>query len=333
MRFTAALILRRFLSNRVGITAEILRWFFIIDKVMTSFVHSLIMRVFKNKKGGDKMDSLYSFIDTVLPFEFASYSFMKNSLLAIVIATPIFALTGTMIVNKRMAFFSDAMGHSALTGIAIGVAFSFTNRSLSMILFAILFSILLNVVKDRTTYGADTIISVFSSMSLAVGLAILAFQGNFNKYSSYLIGDILSISGTEIIYLFLCFILVCIIWFFSYNKINASTINRTLSKSKGINPKLYDYIFSAFIAVIVMLSIRWIGILLINSLIILPAASSRNIAKNVRTYHLFAVIFSLVMGLSGLIISYYTKIPTGPMIVILLGITFGITFFLKIKIS
>lgn len=277
------------------------------------------------------MELIYSIIDTVLPFEFTSYSFMKNSLVAILIATPIFGLIGTMIVNKKMAFFSDAMGHSALTGIAIGVLFSFTSHTLSMIIFAILFSVLLNIVKDKTTYGADTIISVFTSMSLAIGLAILSGLGSFNKYSSYLIGDILSISEPEIVYLFICLILVCIIWLFSYNKINASTINESLAKSKRINPKLYDYLFSAFIAVIVMLSIRWIGILLINSLIILPAAASRNIAHNTRTYHLYTLAFSLIMGLCGLVISYYSKIPTGPMIVILLGTTFGITFLIKVK--
>lgn len=279
------------------------------------------------------MDAIYNLMDKILPFEFISYAFMKNSLIAIILATPIFALIGTMIVNKKMAFFSDAMGHSALTGIAIGVLFSFSNHSLSMVIFAIAFSVLLNIVKDKTTYGADTIISVFTSLSLAIALAILSLKGGFNKYSSYLVGDILGISTTEIAYLFVSLIFVIILWIFSYNKINAVTINKTLAKSKNIHDKFYDYLFSAFIAVIVMLSIRWIGILLINSLIILPAASSRNISKNTRTYHLFSIIFSLVMGVSGLIISYYTKIPTGPMIVILLGITFALTFLARVKTS
>lgn len=279
------------------------------------------------------INTIYDIMDKILPFEFISYAFMKNSLLAVLISTPIFALIGTMIVNKKMAFFSDAMGHSALTGIAIGVVFSFTNHTLSMVIFAILFSILLNIVKDKTSYGADTVISVFTSLSLAIGLALLSINGGFNKYSNYLVGDILSISTSEIKYLFVCLIFVILLWVFTYNKINATTLNPTLAKSKGIHSKFYDYLFSAFIAVIVMLSIRWIGILLINSLIILPAASSRNISKNTRTYHLFSLIFSLVMGVGGLIISYYTRIPSGPMIVILLGLTFGATFLIRFKIA
>lgn len=275
------------------------------------------------------MDFIYELMNTLIPFDFISYSFMKNALLAITVSTPIFALLGTMIVNKKMAFFSDAMGHSALCGIAVGVLFGFTNHSLSMIFFAIFFSILLNFVKDRTSYGADTIISVFTSIAMALGLTLLSFSGSFNKYNSYLVGDILSITKREIVYLFICLLLVILLWIFSYNKINAESINRSLSKSKGINGKLFDYIFTAFIAVVIMLSIRWIGVLLINSLVILPAAAARNISSNTRQYHIWTVLFSMVMGLLGLIMSYYIHVPTGPMIVLLLGVTFFITFVIR----
>lgn len=153
--------------------------------------------------------------------------------------------------------------------------------------------------------------------------------GNFNKYSSYLVGDILSISNTEILYLFLAFVAVLAFWYFTFNKLNLLSINEALAKSKGVNTKLIDNIFVVLIAVIVMISIRWIGILLINSLLILPAASSRNIAKSMRSYHLFSVIFSLFSGITGLIISYYWNIPTGPMIVLISGAIYFITFGLR----
>jgi zinc transport system permease protein len=157
----------------------------------------------------------------------------------------------------------------------------------------------------------------------------LPLGGNFNKYSSYLVGDILSISTAEIVYLFIAFIVVGVFWYFTFNKLNVLSINQTLAKSRGVNTKLIDNIFAVLIAIIVMISIRWIGILLINSLLILPAASSRNIAKNMRSYHLFSVIFSVFSGIVGLIISYYYNIPTGPMIVIISGIIYFITFGLK----
>ncbi len=275
------------------------------------------------------MEVIYNILEVILPFDFMQYTFMKNAFLAILLVSPIFAIIGTMIVNKKMAFFSDALGHSALTGIAIGMLLGMTNINISMIIFAVIFALLLNFIKSKTTYGADTIISVFSSIAIALGLAILAQSGSFNKYSSYLVGDILSISESEILYLFVAFILTFIFWFYLFNKINAVSLNATLAKSKGINVKAMENIFAILIAVMVMISIRWVGILLINSLIILPAASSRNISMNMRSYHLFSIIFALFSGISGLIISYYTNIPTGPMIVIISGIIYFITFGIK----
>ena len=275
------------------------------------------------------MEVIYNILEFILPFDFMTYSFKKNAFMAIILSSPIFAILGTMIVNNKMAFFSDALGHSALTGIAIGMLFGMANINMSMIIFAIIFAILLNMVKQKTTYGADTIISVFSSIAIALGLAILSQSGNFTKYSSYLVGDILSITTNEIIYLVIAFILTVLFWKFFFNKLNCVSINQALAKSKGINATIIDNIFVIIIAIIVMISIRWIGILLINSLLILPAASSRNIAKNMRSYHGFAILFSMLSGILGLIISYYYNIPTGPMIVIISGIIYFFTFALK----
>ncbi len=279
------------------------------------------------------MEVIYSILEALIPFEFIDYAFMKNALIAIILVTPVFAILGTMIVNNKMAFFSDALGHSALTGIALGMVLGISNMNISMILFAVIFALLLNYVKNKTNYGADTIISVFSSIAIALGLAMLAQSGNFNKYSSYLVGDILSISNTEILYLFLAFIAVIAFWYLMFNKLNVTSINTTLARSRGVNTKTIDNVFAVLIAIIVMISIRFIGILLINSLLILPAASSRNVAKNMRTYHLFAVIFSLFSGITGLIISYYWNIPTGPMIVLISGLIYFITFGLKKRIK
>ena len=277
------------------------------------------------------MEVIYSVLEAIIPVEFIDYTFMKNALLAIILITPVFAILGTMIVNNKMAFFSDALGHSALTGIAIGMVLGITNINIGMILFAIIFAILLNYVKNKISYGADTIISVFSSIAIALGLAMLAQSGNFNKYSSYLVGDILSITNIEILYVFIAAIIVYIFWYFTFNKLHLISINSTLAKSKGINVKRIDNVFVVLIAIMVMISIRWIGILLINSLLILPAASSRNIAKNMRQYHLFAIIFSIFSGITGLIISYYFNIPTGPMIVLISGIIYFTTLLAKKK--
>ena len=254
------------------------------------------------------------------------YSFMKNALLAILIITPLFGLLGTMIVNKKMAYFSDALGHSALTGIAVGILCGVQDTTISMVIFAVLFALLLNKISSRNTASTDTIISVFSSCSVAIGLAILSAGGNFSKYSAILVGDILSITKQEIWYLVGILVFTILFWVLGFNYMNAISIHRTVAKSKQIPVKLMDNLFAVLVALIVMLSIKWVGILIINALLILPAASSRNIAVNMREYHLFSLIFSLFSGVVGLVVSYYTNVATGPMIVIFASIIYFATY-------
>ena len=188
-------------------------------------------------------------------------------------------------------------------------------------------------VVQRFRTSTDTIISVFSSCSVAIGLAILSKGGNFSKYSSILVGDVLSITKTEIVYLIVIFVVTIVFWVLCFNKLNAICIHRSVAKSKGIHVRLLDNLFAVLVALIVMLSIKWIGILIINALLILPAASSRNISENMREYHFFSVLFSVFSGIVGLAVSYYTNVATGPMIVIIASVIYFSTFIFGRKLK
>lgn len=271
------------------------------------------------------MEYYYHIIDTLLPFSWVQYEFMKNALLAVLFITPLFGVLGTLIVNNKLAFFSEALGHSALTGIAIGVVLGIMDTTVSMLIFAIVFALGLNYIRKRKTVSTDTVISVFSSFSSAVGLMILSRGGNFSKYSGLLVGDILSITDREIISLLVLFVVTLLFWNLAFNKLHAISINESLARSKNIPVDLLDHAFVILIALIVMFSIKWVGILIINALLILPAAGSRNLAKNMREYHLFAVMISVFCGVLGLILSYYTNTATGPTIVILASLFFFLT--------
>lgn len=275
------------------------------------------------------MNIIYKILEYLLPFSWIDYDFMKNALLAVLIITPLFGILGTMIVNNKMAFFSDALGHSALTGIAIGTLFGVADTNLSMVVFAVVFALLLNRIKRRKTVSTDTVISVFASLSMAIGLVILSRGGNFAKYSALLVGDILSITAKELFFLFLIFLVALLFWFASFNKLHAISVNESLAKSKNINIKRMEDAFGVLIAIIVMFSVKWVGILIINALLILPAAASRNISSNVREYHLFSILISLFSGILGLVLSYYMSIATGPTIVILAAIIFFVTLMLQ----
>lgn len=268
-------------------------------------------------------------LEKLIPFSFMQYDFMKNAFLAMLIITPLFGILGTMIVNNRMAFFSDALGHSAFTGIAVGLLFGMADTSISMVTFAVLFALLLNWIKRRNTVSTDTIISVFSSLGTAAGLVILSRNGEFSQYSSLLVGDVLSITPKEILLLLFIFAVTMIFWCICFNQLHAMSINESLARTKGVKTVLIDNCFAVIIALIIMLSIKWIGILIINALLILPAASARNLAGNMREYHGFSVIFSVFSGMLGLILSYYNNTATGPTIVLVASAVFFLTLIAK----
>lgn len=257
------------------------------------------------------------------------YEFMRHAFLAILLITPLFGLMGTMIVNNKMAFFSDALGHSAITGIALGVVMGLSDTTLAMVIFGIVFALFLNFIKYRGKAGSETVISVFASCGLAVGLAILSIGGNFSRYNALLIGDILSITTKELIGLGIAFVITLVFWIVSFNRLHFVSINPSLAKSKGFSVMLYDNLFVVLLAVIVMLSIKWVGLLIINALLILPAAAARNLAKDMRSYHLISVMIAVVCGIGGLVLSFYTDIATGPMIVLLASVVFFATFLKK----
>jgi zinc transport system permease protein len=133
-------------------------------------------------------------------------------------------------------------------------------------------------------------------------------------------------TNREILYLVLIFVATLLFWWVAVNKLNAISIHPTLAKSRHISVHLIEDIFAVLIALVVTLSIKWIGILLINALLILPAASARNISCNMREYHGYAILFSVFSGLVGLVVSYFTNVATGPMIVIVASVIYFATY-------
>lgn len=277
------------------------------------------------------MSLWYSIIDFLFPFEWAQYDFMKNALLGVLLVTPMFGILGTMVVNNKMSFFSDALGHSALTGIAVGVMLGVDNTLVSMLAFSILLTIAIINVKNAKTASVDTIIGVFSSSAVALGIVILSYNGGFNKYSAYLIGDLLSISNNDIFMLIISFIAVLLIWFTCFNKFLLVSINHTFARSRGINVKFYEYVFTILVAIIVTISIQWVGILVISSMMILPAASARNISNNIRQYHIYSISIAVISGILGLFLSYHFGCATGATIVLISSVFFAFTYFISLR--
>lgn len=277
--------------------------------------------------------NIWYLICDALPVEMLQWDFMKNALLAILLMAPLFGLLSTMIVTGRMSFFSDALGHSAFTGIAIGAICGVAAPIGVAVLFSLVFALLFSYVRSRSSQAADTLIGVFSSTAVALGIFIATLNGgSFTKYNKYLIGDILSVTASEIGLLALTLVGVIVFWVLFSNRLTLSNIHPALAFSRGVPVARIQTVFTAAIAVVVTLSISSVGLLILNSLLVLPAAAARNVSRNLKQYHLFSVLFALVSGLLGLTASYYLGTSSGAAISLCLALIFAVTFcFRKVR--
>ncbi len=274
--------------------------------------------------------SIWYAICDALPLEMLHWEFMANAFLAILVMAPLFGLMSTMIVTGRMSFFSDALGHSAFTGIAIGAICGISAPVWAAVLFSIVFALLFSFVRSRSNQAADTLIGVFSSAAVALGIFVATLGGNsFTKYNKYLIGDILSISPTEIGLLTLTLVAVLAFWVFFSNRLTLTAIHPQLASSRGIPVQLSQTVYTVAIAIVVTLSISSVGLLILNSLLVLPAAAARNISRNLKQYHGYSVLFALTAGVFGLTLSYYLGASAGAAISLILALIFAITFCLR----
>ena len=274
------------------------------------------------------MELLYALLGA-LPFDWLQHGFMKNAFLAVLLVTPLFGLLSTMVVSNRMAFFSDSLGHGAFTGLAVGVLLGWLSPLLSLVAFSVVFALLITYIKNRSSASTDTIIGVFSSTGIALGLMLMSRGGGFNKYSSYLIGDLLSISPEEIDSLFFVFLAVVLVWALVFNSLLVLSINASFARSRGVAAFLTEGLFASVLAVVVAVSIQWVGLLIINSLLVLPAAAARNIAQDVKSYHLLSVAIALLSGVAGLLLAYYCNMAAGASIVVVAAAVFFLTLLLK----
>ena len=251
-----------------------------------------------------------------LPFDWAHYAFMQNALLAVLIAAPLFALLGCMVIHNQMAFFSEAMGHATLTGLAIGALLGVGDPTLCMVGFALALAAAIVALRRHSAASTDTVIGLVMAFVVALGIVILSRGGGFGKYSRFLIGDILTITPAEILRLLVLAAVVGLVWVFWFNRLFLVSLNRPLARSRGISAWTAELMFAMLIALVVTVCIPWVGLLVINSLLILPAAAARNLARNTAGYVRLSLAAGVVSGVAGFVASYYWKTATGATIVL-----------------
>ena len=264
------------------------------------------------------------------------YGFVINAMICALLIGPILGGIGTMVVTKKMAFFSEAVGHAAMTGIAVGVLLGepFSAPYISLFTYCILFGLIINYTKNRTKMASDTLIGVFLAMSIALGGSLLIYVSakvNSHALESILFGSILTVNDTDIYILVVSAIIIGCVLIPYLNKMLLASFNPSLAIVRGVNVKLIEYIFIVIVTVITIASVKIIGSILVEALLLIPAASARNISKNIKTFIVYSILFSTLSCLLGILLPliFEVSIPSGPAVIIIAVIIFFITILIK----
>lgn len=273
------------------------------------------------------LSPLYYLVADLLPFECLQARFMQQALVGLLLLSPMAATMGVQVVSFRMAFFSDAISHSAFTGIALGLIFS-VDPHWTMPLFGLLVGLGIVAVLRHSALSADTVIGVFFSAAIAFGLAVVSRDRTVARdLQRFLYGDILTISDVDILWLMGLFAALALFQTLSYNRMLYIGLNSTLAKAHRIRVALCQYLFAGLLALIVMFSVWAVGVLLVTAMLIVPAAAARNFARCAGSMFWWSLLVSMTSAIAGLLISAqdWANTATGATIILIACLWFLIS--------
>ena len=235
---------------------------------------------------------------------------------------------GCFVVWRRMAYFGEATAHAALLGVSLSLMFEFS-VFLGAIFVSLLMASLVTLTQGRSLF-LDTLLGVVGHMSLATGLVVVSFiSGVRIELMAYLIGDILSVSKSDLLLIWIGLVIVLVLLLWRWSALLLCTLNEDLAASSGLNPRTESYALTIGLAVVVAVGIKVVGVLLIISMLIIPAASARSLVSTPEKMAVFASLIGVLSAVLGLNASYVFDTPTGPTIVCVASIIFIITLVLS----
>ncbi len=261
--------------------------------------------------------------------EFLTYPFIQRALVASIIVGILCPFVGNFVVLRRMSFFSDAIAHAAFAGIAAGILLDI-DLSIASLVVAILIAFVIGFLSERTSLSHDTVIGIAFSGAIASGMLIIGMMKGYRAdIFTFLFGDILAITGSDLVLIFCVGLLTVITLLIFFKPLLQITFNRDLAHVEGINVRFFEYLLFFIIALVVTVSLKIIGIILVTSLLIVPSAAARNVAPSMKSLFLLSCIFGVLSGVIGLMCSVYLNTASGPTIVMSSIILFTLTMFIK----
>jgi len=264
-----------------------------------------------------------------LPSDF-QYPFLIRGFLCVLVLAPMLGGLSHLVVTRRMAFFSAALGQAALTGVAIGLLIGEPLNSPygGMFGFCLIATLAMVFVKRHATLPPDTLIGVFHALTLGLGLCLLVAvtrQFNVHQVESVLFGSLLTVTDGDLLLLVAVGIIVAALLVRQYNKLLLDSLNPPLASVAGADSAFLEYFFALLLTVAIVVSLKIIGALLVEALVVVPAAAARNVARGTRNYLAWSVAVAFLAGAGGLAISTRLLVPTGGAVVLAVSMIFFLT--------
>lgn len=265
----------------------------------------------------------------ILPSDF-QYPFLIRGFLCVLVLAPILGGLSHLVVTRRMAFFSAALGQAALTGVAIGLLLGEPLNAPygGMFGFCLLTTLAMVYVKRHATLPPDTLIGVFHALTLGLGLCLLVAltrQFNVHQVESVLFGSLLTVTDADLLLLVAVGILVAVLLIREYNKLLLDSLNPPLATVSGADSAFLEYFFAVILTVSIVVSLKVIGALLVEALVVVPAAAARNVAGSTRSYLAWSIVVAFLAGAGGLGVSTKLLVPTGGAVVLAVSGIFFVT--------
>src|SRR5262249_55824269 len=286
------------------------------------------------RQAGAAMTAFYAWIAQLagrglLPSDF-QYPFLIRGFLCVLVLAPILGGLSHLVVTRRMAFFSAALGQAALTGVAIGLLLGEPLNAPygGMFGFCLLSTLAMVYVKRRATLPPDTLIGVFHALTLGLGLCLLVAltrQFNVHQVESVLFGSLLTVTDGDLLLLLFVGLLVAILLVREYNRLLLDSLNPSLARVAGARSIYLEYFFAILLTLSIVVSLKIIGALLVEALVVVPAAAGRNVGPRTRSYRAWSIAVAFVAGAGGLAVSTKFLVPTGGAVVLVVSAIFFMT--------
>ena len=255
-------------------------------------------------------------------FDLLNYGFIRNALMAATLTSIACGMIGTYIVSRRLVFISGGISHTSFGGIGIAY-FLGIHPLIGAAVFSVLAAFGIEFLAGRSKVRIDSAIAILWSFGMAVGIIFVYITpGYAPNLMSYLFGSILTVSLTEILAMLTVTSLLILFYIFFYRVLLYSSFDEEFARSRGLSVNIVKYVSLAFISLVIVMSIRVAGVILVISLLTIPQAAINLFYRNFRQIILGAVLFAMAGSIGGLVISYWLNIPSGASIIFLLVILF-----------